>query len=71
MSFSVKSSHKFINPPAPTQTCTDLLSTSSSPATKKPEDTSELTSNTNTTVKSGSTTGMAMRTNQVALEDYY
>lgn len=80
MSFSVKSSHKFINPPAHTESYFDSLSTSPSTSlstspvsttSKKPVDPSKPDTNTDTSVKSSSTSGMAMRASQGALEDYY
>jgi hypothetical protein len=69
MSFSVKSSHKFVNPPIPqTQ---EVKYDDSLSADKQQQVVYKPTTNTDTNVKTGSTTGMAMRTSQSGLEDFY
>ena len=74
--FQIKSTHKFINPSAVTETEIDdefmyQLSNSSGAQTKVVNSSKPSGTNTDTKVKTGSATGMAIRTTIKAMEDFY
>ena len=69
MSFSIKSSHKYVKPPVETESVVDTFySTSSS---YKPSTVPKGSTNTDSDRREGSNNGMVVRTTNTSVEDYY